>query len=471
MIKLEKGKSVLKGTMIFTFSNMLTKVGAILILPLITLYLTPTEFGAVSILIPIAQMVSLVCVGGLYIHQSRQYVHLKEDRNRLGSYLFSINIFIIIFGILIVLVAVSPMTHNILDDFLEENILAYISLYIIAGIINSLAFLASSYFQQERRYAFIASVSVGAFVVDCVLTVILLKQFNLGIVGRNIAYITWAIILFCFFYFPYIRRFKFPFYKDDLSDALKVSVPVIFSSIFGYIINFSDRIILGYYLDLEVVGAYSLAYSGSLLIMVLISSFNSAWIPYFNEQMKKDRYHPILEKTLYIILLIFSFIISIGVLYGNSIVNLFFGEDYQLATVFLPTLIAVMIFQGVYHYLVLFFNYNKNTITLALISICSALINILINIIFIPIYGAQVALWSTFISMFISVLFLFILIRIKYLLKFKYLLVTFLLCTPFISLILLNINWKSVLISNLVKLIYLLIISKIYIKIYKKVKP
>ncbi|MBX9867369.1 MAG: oligosaccharide flippase family protein, partial [Burkholderiales bacterium] len=86
-------KNFIKHSMIYTLASLFNRGIAFVLLPILTRYLTPQEYGALDFIIITATFVTLFC--GLEMHQgiSRFMVDFKSDREK--SEAFSTVIFYI----------------------------------------------------------------------------------------------------------------------------------------------------------------------------------------------------------------------------------------------------------------------------------------------------------------------------------------------------------------------------------------
>ena len=89
-------KNLLKGTLVYSLSNVITKAGSIVFLPIMTRILTVEEYGIIGTLAPVTTFLTVILGLGIYNAQMKQYVVLKDDKKELGSYLFSSNFLLII---------------------------------------------------------------------------------------------------------------------------------------------------------------------------------------------------------------------------------------------------------------------------------------------------------------------------------------------------------------------------------------
>lgn len=414
-------RDLLKGTSIYTISGVLTKAGSIIILPLLIRYLTPSEYGVIGALTPIVQIMSTILICGLNVAQMRNY-NLNKKNETIGSYIFTLNTFIILLSITMYFILSNDLAKRLwgyIFDLKEINF-SYIKAYIILGSLDALIFMAISYFQMEKRYKRIGIGSILSFIVNFGLTFLLIINFEMGVTGRILGILAGKLFLILVHYLNYIKNIKFKFRKDFLKDSLSIGTPMILTGLLGTLINYSDRIILAKFSSLEVVGYYSLAYTGGLILLVFIDSFINAWTPVFYDKIEKNKKDKSLIKTIEIFIAGLALVAIAGELFSKEIIYFIFPKNYYNTVDYLPYIISSSVLQGFVYYLSLFLFHFKDNKYTSMVSGLSAGINILINIIFIPKFGVMVAVWSTIISFILSVTIYFTIIRVKYKFSFKY---------------------------------------------------
>ncbi|WP_018248086.1 lipopolysaccharide biosynthesis protein [Orenia marismortui] len=453
-------KELWKGTAIYTFSNILLKAGAILFLPILTRLLSPTEYGIVGLLNPIIRMITIIFVFGLYIPQSREYSFLKNNKDKLGSYLFSVNIFLIIIGVLFYIISTSNLGFRAWEFLLDINKVGKINfkLAIIIAIVSSLNLMANKFFQIEKAYRKVSISSIISFIINILISLYLIKYYNLGVQGRIIGFMSGVLFVFCFQYFNYSRKFKLKFNYKYLKESLLIGFPMILTGIMGNIINYSDRIVLGKYLSLEIVGVYSLAYTGGMVLVVFINSYINSWTPNFYEIIQKDKNNKKLSSNLELFIGLLVVISLIGQLFGKELIYFILPNSYLDTVKYLPYIISAMLLQGFYHFLVLFLHYYKDSKYTTFSTILIGVLNLGINITFVPKYGSMVVVWSTILSFFVNVLIYFLIIRFKYKIKFSYLKLAMLYFFTLNPLIILLFKLEISLLHLLYKCIYFILI-------------
>ncbi|TYB30256.1 MAG: oligosaccharide flippase family protein [Candidatus Mcinerneyibacterium aminivorans] len=273
--------------------------------------------------------------------------------------------------------------------------------------------------------------------------------------------------LFIFFYISYICNADININYVKLKKALALGFPIAINSIISIVLNFSDRIIMAKFVSLEKIGVYTLAYTGAMLLYIFIFSFEDAWQPMFYNLMdsSNSKKYSIIKKMLTYFTVFISFLCLLGQLFGKEIIIFILPKNYNDIVTYLPYVLGGMVFYGVYHFMANILTYHKNTKIIPLFTFFAAFLNIVLNIIFIPKFGAIAAAITTIISYFVLAISLLIFIKIKYkkyMFNYKKLTIVFLgILNP--MLLWLVTNQISIRIF-LFKLIYLLVFMAFFYK-------
>lgn len=199
------------------------------------------------------------------------------------------------------------------------------------------------------------------------------------------------------------------FSKETFSKLILFSWPFIFHGVSINLLGNADKFILESYLSLEEVGVYTLAYSiGSAMIFSFIgvSVFVEPLI--YKETDDRKRKNLIDRFLFYTMLFGIMAYIVISFLSDLFIEDLY-SEKYRDVSTYIP-LIAISYIIYPYY---LMSNYNltfdKKTKTIAFVSIINALLNILLNVLFVPKFGIIASVFSNIASYIIqSILFVFV---------------------------------------------------------------
>ena len=149
-------KNLVKGTMVYSLSTIVTKLGSLIFLPIITRLLTKEEFGIVGTLGPIATLFAVILGLGLYNAQMKKYIELKDNEEELGSYMFSTAMVIIVFNVLTYIFLLTPLAKTLFSYVIDLTTVKYNPLVIITVVIasvNALNTLAKNVYEScDRKY-------------------------------------------------------------------------------------------------------------------------------------------------------------------------------------------------------------------------------------------------------------------------------------------------------------------------------
>ena len=251
-------------------------------------------------------------------------------------------------------------------------------------------------FQGFQRMFYYGSMN---FVKMSIILVITLLFFHLGfsIFAPVIAYM--AVSIFeALIYFPIFFKKTIPFFFEIktkipfslIKKLMKFGIPTMFGLLGMLVITYTDTMILTYFRPLSDVGLYQVAiptaalllYFSNALTSIVFPVYSEMWVKKEKEKLKKGL--ELLHKYSLIIILPISLTMFS---FPNVIINLFFGQKYLGAALPLQILSIGMIFYSI-GYL------NNNTISAigkpkisSKVVIIAAMINLIGNLILIPILG------------------------------------------------------------------------------------
>lgn len=189
--------------------------------------------------------------------------------------------------------------------------------------------------------------------------------------------------------------------KEVWKSMVLYALPLIPNTVFFWITNLSDRYILTYLIDTSANGLYTAAYKIPTIIIAVSTIFMQAWqISAFSQQAKKEKeefYSNVFRSYQSIVFLIASGIILMIIPITYILVSKSFFESW----IFVPFLVISVIFSCFSSFLSTIYMAEKKNIMVMVTMFGGALINIILNFILIPVYGAIGAAFSTMISYFV----------------------------------------------------------------------
>nr|WP_288886118.1 oligosaccharide flippase family protein [uncultured Blautia sp.] len=242
-----------------------------------------------------------------------------------------------------------------------------------------------------------------------------LKERYLGrIIGFSISQILAGTIVSLLMYFrkPTVLN------KNYSTYAIKFGIPIVFHTLSYSILIQSDRIMMDRMgIGDGDIGIYSLFYSFSSILSIILSSLNNTWCPFLYDDLNKDEKEPLLKKTKHYIEL-FT-VLTVGfVLLSFEVGYWFSGEIYVSGLGLVPILSLGIYMTFLYQFPVNFEFFHKESKIVAFGTVCAALVNICLNYFLISMWGSHGAAIATT----LSYLFLFAMhyVVVNRVLQYKY---------------------------------------------------
>ena len=396
---LEKIKYLLKHSFIYSISNLATKASGVILLPIYSSFFSVSEFGILGILeitISIFTETLNFGLGQALIMLSNQNEY-SEKRKSIFYTLSLASLLIVVVFIVLGEIAL-PIVASIFKNTSEFYFFLKLSLYIISIRVINL-FFSNKLRTDEKSFWYTSSnlLKLGLTLGFIILFVAFKKM---GISGVLYSYLISEIIIFFLLLPSMIKSMQVHFEKNFIGTAIKFGFPLIFTTIAMLILNVSDRYILKYFTNYKELGLYDLGYRISGVVnMFIIMPFNLALMPIAYKIYKQEgdkRYFSKLLTYLTFLLVWISLVIS---LFSEYIIKIFaLNPEYWGAAKVIPIIVFSYIFFGMRIVANIGMLLTKKTKSLALITIYASLLNIVLNIIFIPKYGMMAAAYSTLIS-------------------------------------------------------------------------
>ena len=402
-MKEDSGKKAIKAGFWYTVANFFTKGAMFLTTPLFTRMMSKKEIGNYSNIVSWVTLLTVL----LSLDFATSLVIARFDyKDEFDKYISSTLIYGTIISLLFYLIAIFNMTwvSNFLamPEYSIHLMFAYICVYP--------ALLMYQYkCRYEYNYKGVIFSSLGSLAISTVCALALTFFCHDKLFGRTIGYYGSSIMISVVIYIYLLNKGRC-ITKKYFAYAFKICFPMIWHVLAGHVLSAGDRIIIKKIIGPEANALYSIAYTCAMALLVLWSSMNAAWAPWSAEQMHDGKISS-MKKATYPYVGVFVFVSVYVLLLGPELLILFGGRSYLEAKAVLPPVVVGYIFQMVYSLYVNAEFYLKNQTQIAIGTIISAILNILLNIIFIPKYGYVAAAYTTLFGYICLALFHFFSVR------------------------------------------------------------
>ena len=176
--------------------------------------------------------------------------------------------------------------------------------------------------------------------------------------------------------------------------AMLFNLPLIPHYLSNYILNQSDRLMIGKMVGNTQAAYYSVAYTISTMMILIMNAINNSLTPYIYQSLENNNNKDIKKSTKPIIVLVAGLCL-ITMAFAPEVIRIFAGEQYLEAIYVIPPVAASVFFVFLYS---LFSNieyYYQKTGLIAFATCMSAVLNLILNFIFIQIFGYYAAGYTT----------------------------------------------------------------------------
>lgn len=404
---------LLKHFIQYATTSLLCRGLIFLMAPITISFLSPTEFGLLSLTNSFVVIMTIIIGLGLRNVLSLEYFHgNQETRTKLISDLI-ITYFLLavpIFGFLLI-------NQSFINHYFFCN-QSSASLIVISFILCFFMFLVE-FFQQLLQYqaqiSLATKLQLTAAVCTVLLTIFFLSFFHWGVTSIITAQLLAILLIYGK---PFLRiaihnrnTILLSLHKitKRIPHYLNCGLPFIPGMLCNWIMASGDRWVLANYSNLHNVGIYTIADAfGSLFHIIVSNSIAAVYIPHLLQQFAdhKDKL-PLFEsknkKTMYLSMAGAFIVVTIGYLVARPILFWILPCAYQEAIPYIwLTFIGYILLMGTY-FASIFIQFHKKAYFLSLSLLLPALFNIILNRLFIPhfaIYGCITATISSYLLYF-----------------------------------------------------------------------
>ena len=456
-------------SLLYTLANHVPLIANIVVLPLITPFLTKEDYGIYGLTYAYIGAFHAFSMLGIEVLFSNTFFKNPENYKTIWSkYIAILIIWRIIYALLIALIL-----YGIFSSLVKENIQLYLCMVLVPILFFDITkSIGTKYCQYKGSHQIVYISSFIASVFTIFTSFICIYHYRLGYMGFFIAAGVASLVQFIFYFF--ILHIKLKIYPDFrisktfIFKTLKVGIPVVPHNYANFVIESSDKILLDLNgISIKKIGGYNLAYNFSNYFGAFNLSMNSILVPIYYKCFSLNDKKTSVTLINSITLLWFSFLLISSLLiciWCKEIISILYNNpEFQNIYTYVPFLVISLTYRPLYIVSVVKSIYLEKTKSILKISLIAALINITVNLLFIPIYGIKTILFSTFISYLYMGFSGFYFSDIKKNIDFSYNPIIFLvlmITTLILSLTVLNLNLSNKIVMSLIILLGCIFIYK-----------
>lgn len=389
---MNREKNLLKNTSILAVGQLSSKLFTFFLLPLYTAVLLPEDFGTIDVLQTIISLLLYFVTLQIESAVFRFLIECRADERNRKEYIAT-SLFILLLNSALFTVAILLVSLFVTIPHLPLFILSlwaqgfsYLMLNIARGLGQNILY------------------SITSFVITLVslaVNLILILGFGKGassilvaVIGCNFA---GGLIIFLYNRLWNVLDYKL-FSKDKLKEMLTYSIPLIPNAISWWIANTSDRIIIIFFLGTAMNGIYAAANKIPTIYTTIFNVYNLAWSESVSIAIKDPDCDAYINRMMKKNLKLFSFL-GLGIISCISLMfNFLIGSKYSEAYNHVYILIVAVFINSMCSLYGGIFGGFKESVIIGKTTAMGAVVNFLVNIFFVKLWGLYAASISTLIS-------------------------------------------------------------------------
>jgi O-antigen/teichoic acid export membrane protein len=392
-------KNLFGSLAVYGFGDMATSLVSLLLLPIYTRYLSPSDYGILAMLVTIEAVAKITFRWGVDTAFMRLYYDCTDlrARQRLASTIFFF--LLAINGICVVgCVLAAGWFSGIVFRSRDYGVL--IALTVTNTFIAGFFFIPLHVLRIGQRATQFVGITFARSAGTLVLRLVLVIAVGMGVRGIVVADIvmtTLVALALTRWYAPLIRPV---FSRPVLREVLAFGLPRIPHSLAQQVIGLSDRYFLNAYGTLRDVGIYSIGSTFGQAPKYFLAAFEYAWTPFFLGAMHEPDAKRIYSSMSTYVVGTLTLLVAGLCAISPDIVRLATAKQFHgtAAAAVIPWIALGAMFQGLYVVGSIGIVITKQTRLYPLATGCAAAVSLLVNALLVPRFGFMGAAWANTIA-------------------------------------------------------------------------
>ena len=375
-------------------ANILISISGLIFIPIITKSFSTADYGVWSQVNTFVSLVPNIVNLGLPYTMVR-FLAAEKDKTIIRQSFYSMMLLVLASTIVMILVLLvfSPQIAQALFD----GSMQIMYIVIVMAFFACLDLMLLSYFRTFQQITIYSTFLVLQTYIGVVFSIILTwmhQPIDVVVLGRLsgffLVFVAMAILI--------VRELGFTTKLKGLKEELKFAIPTVPNNVSSWVVDSSDRIVIGVFLGSVAVGCYSPGYSLGNIVLMFLTPFAvllPAVLPEYYEKGDMEKVDTFLTYSLkYYLLITIPACVGLSLLSKPLLYILTTTVIADSGYMVTPLVALGAMFMGIYGIVNNIIILEKKTTILAHIWIAVAVLNIVLNVVAVPyigIYGAGLA--------------------------------------------------------------------------------
>lgn len=391
---IEKYKNLniqLKASIWFLVCSFMQKGISAITVPIFTRIMTKAEYGQYSVFDSWFQIISVIVTlnlcSGVYM---QGLVKFDEQGKKYSSSLQGLTLTLVAGWSIIYI-----LFRNFWNDLFSCNSTQMVLMLVLIWTTSIFGFWSTEQ-RVELKYKSLVIVTIATSLLKPLLSIVLILFLEDNVTARIIGIVSVEFLAYFLLFFRQMKNGKKFFSAQFWKYALCFNLPLIPHYLSNVILNSTDRIMIEKIVGKEQAGIYSVAYSVALIMTLFNTAFNKTIEPWCYKKIKAGESKDI-KGIAYVTLIIIALLNFFVIAFAPEIVAIFAPKEYYDAIWIIPPVSMSAYFMFTYVYFAVFsFYYGKTKFVMVATSM-GAILNVVLNYVFIKMFGYYAAGYTTLI--------------------------------------------------------------------------
>lgn len=376
----------------FLFCSFLQKGISFITTPIFTRILTTAEYGEFSVFLSwssiITPIITLNLSAGVY---SQGLVKYENEREVFSSSLQGLTL-----ALTLCWTAIYMLFHSFFNNLLTLSTVQMLLMIITIFLGASFNFWSVNQ-RVDFKYKKLVIITILVSVIRPFVGVLLVINSENKVLARIIGIVIVQFVFYLWTFFSQIKTGKVIYSKKYWKYALKFNVPLLPHYLSLTVLASSDRIMIDRIVNSSAAGIYNLAYSVSQIMAIFNSSLLQTIEPWVYKKLKSNKGNEI-SKIAYPTFILIALVNLLLIAFAPEAIRIFAPPEYYDAIWVVPSVALSVYFMFLYTFFATFEFYYEKTNYIAGATIGGAILNIVLNFVFIRIFGYLAAGYTTLVS-------------------------------------------------------------------------
>jgi O-antigen/teichoic acid export membrane protein len=379
-------------------ASVLTKLAALVLVPIYTRYLPPSEYGVFGSLDAIGRLLPLFI--SLYLDASfiRFYYEDRRISPERVRTLYSTQFWFVAVwgsGICVLGLLLAPVT---IQPLVDTPFLPYMPLVFAAPLFTQLGIMGSQVMRADLRAREVSIINIASFVATAAVALTLLIGFDVGVASLLWGLAVGPFLSFVIFTVIAVRRrlLVWTFDRATLRRSLLFSIPLMPNLAGGWINGFSNRLVLAHYGTLSEVGLFTISAQLGYVMYFLTDAVTQVEDPIAMSALTEDAEAG--KRQLAEFFSVFTWTVLAAflavTLFSKEVVAVLTDPAYHSAYALVGVFAFAYVGGAVYRVFTMVLLFHKRLWVIGAGGVASAVVNVALMFALVPSYGQTAAAWS-----------------------------------------------------------------------------